>query len=564
MHAATHSILARAVGFTPMGRAYARAAAGDPAVDFGARALAVLGINVIVADDALANIPRSGPAIVVANHPSGALDGLALLTLMRRVRTDVRLLGNRWLRCVPELRECLVPLDVFGTAGSSVRRNASALRSAIHWLARGGCLVMFPSGEVAHSETPEGRVLDSSWHHTAAELAVRAGATVVPVFIDCRNSALFRSAGRIHPLLRTMLLPRELWARRGSAVSVNIGNPIGPGELGIRADAASRTALLRSRVDHLAPTPVALDPYPPKAAPRPVASRGLAAAIDANIAAIGTSLMIESGAFQVYCASADDLPAILPEIGRLRELTFRAAGEGTGLARDVDRFDRTYQHLFVWDRTRREIAGAYRVGATDVLGTDLYTRTLFDYDESLLGQIGPALELGRSFVAPDYQRDYSPLLLLWKGITRLVAQQPRYRRLFGVVSISDRYDTVSRQLLVKFLQNTRFDADLGRLVRARNPLAPPHGTSVDAVTVERLEDVSALVRQIEPDGKDIPVLLRQYLKLNAKLLGFTVDASFGNVLDGLILVDLDHVEPGILSRFMGKSASRAFRAAPVA
>jgi putative hemolysin len=579
-----------------MGRAYARAARGDPAVDFGARALAALGINVAVADDALANVPSSGPAIVVANHPSGALDGLALLTLMRRVRPDVRLLGNRWLRYVPELRDCLVPLDVFGTAGGAVRRNASALRSAIHWLARGGCLVMFPSGEVAHSETPEGRVLDSPWHHTAAELAVRAGATVVPVFIDCTNSALFRSAGRIHPLLRTVLLPRELWARRGSSVSVKIGNSIGSDELAARADAASRTALLRSRVDHLGcsslvsgsrgqhladklagpavderwhhlqhkrvlgvvSAPVAFDVRPPQSPPRPIAPRGLAAAIDANVAAIDPSLMIESGAFQVFCAKADDLPAILPEIGRLRELAFRAAGEGTGFARDVDRFDRTYQHLFVWDRARREIAGAYRVGATDVLGTDLYTRTLFDYDESLLRQVGPALELGRSFVAPDYQRDFSPLLLLWKGISRLVAQQPRYRRLFGVVSISDRYDTVSRQLLVRFLQNTRFDADLGQLVRARNPPAPPRSESVDAVTVERLEDVSALVRQIEPDGKDIPVLLRQYLKLNAKLLGFTVDASFGNVLDGLILVDLERVEPAILSRYMGKSELRTF------
>jgi hypothetical protein len=279
-------------------------------------------------------------------------------------------------------------------------------------------------------------------------------------------------------------------------------------------------------------------------------------AIDANIAAIGSSLMLESGAFQVYCASADDLPAILPEIGRLRELAFRTAGEGTGLARDVDRFDQAYQHLFVWDRTRRQIAGAYRVGATDVLGTDLYTRTLFDYDESLLRQIGPALELGRSFVAPDYQRNFSPLLLLWKGISRLVALQPRYRRLFGVVSISDRYDTTSRQLLMKFLQTTRFDAELGRLVRARNPPAPPRREAIEAITVERLEDVSALVRQIEPDGKDIPVLLRQYLKLNAKLLGFTVDASFGNVLDGLIIVDLDGVEPAILSRYMGRSEDR--------
>ena len=583
MHAAANSVLARAVGLTPIGRAYARAAAGDPAIDFSARALAVLGIDVVVPPDALADIPRTGPVIVVANHPSGALDGLALLTLIRRVRTDVRLLANRWLSCVPELRECVVPLDVFGPSTRAVRRNGTALRSAIQWLAHGGCLAIFPSGEVAHEEQPDGRVLDSPWRQTAAELAVRARATAVPVFIDARNSRLFRTAGRLHPLLRTALLPRELWRKRGTTLRVNVGASIAADELVSRADAAARTALLRSRVEHLATAtaeipnagpvlldrrtdvhhvgPVLLDRPGPQPTPSPVAPRGLAPAIDANHAAIQSSLLMESGAFQVYCAAASDLPAILPEIGRLREMTFRSVGEGTGLARDLDRFDQQYQHLFVWHRECRQIAGAYRVGATDVLGVEnLYTRTLFDYDEALLRQIGPALELGRSFVQPDYQRDFSPLLLLWKGISRLVARQPRYRRLFGVVSISDRYDTTSRQLLVKFLRHTRFDADLGRLVRAMNPPAPPRSEWVDAVTVERLEDVCALVRQIEPDGKDIPVLLRQYLKLNAKLLGFTVDASFGNVLDGLVLVDLDRIEPAILSRLMGKNEARTFLA----
>jgi putative hemolysin len=561
MHAAASSLLARAVGLTPIGRAYARAAAGDPAVDFSTRALRVLDIDVAVPRDALGHVPPTGPVIVVANHPFGALDGLVMLTLMRRVRPDMRLLANRWLNRLPEVRDCLVPVDLFGKPAEAVRRNSTALRSAIHWLECGGCLGMFPAGEVAHNETPGGRVTDSPWRHTAAELAVRAGATVVPLFIAGQNSRLFRAAGRVHPLLRTALLPHELWAKRGSTVSVTVGRSIVPAELASRTDPASRTALLRSRVDHLAAPPAAIDDGPPRPQPRPVASRGLAAAVDANVAALGSCLLMESGTFQVYCASATELPAILPEIGRLRELTFRGVGEGTGLARDFDRFDQVYQHLFVWDRARREIAGAYRVGATDVLGVNnLYTRTLFDYDESLLRQIGPALELGRSFVQPDYQRDFSPLLLLWKGISRLVSQQPRYRRLFGVVSISDLYNTTSRQLLIKFLQNTRFNADLGRLVRAKHPPAMPRNDAVDAVTVERLEDVCALVRQIEPDGKDIPVLLRQYLKLNAKLLGFTVDASFGNVLDGLVLVDLDHVEPAILSRYMGKMDAQAFLA----
>jgi GNAT acetyltransferase-like protein len=268
----------------------------------------------------------------------------------------------------------------------------------------------------------------------------------------------------------------------------------------------------------------------------------------------------------VMCARAADLPAVLPEIGRLRELTFRTAGEGSGLSRDLDRFDDTYRHVFVWDRRRGEIAGAYRVGATDEIiarsGVDgLYTRTLFDYDESLLSRIGPALELGRAFVQPQYQRDFSPLMLLWKGISQLVVREPRYRRLFGVVSISDHYTSMTRQLLVKFLQTTRFDADLGRLVKAIRPPAPPCSDFVETTTVERIEDVCALVRSLEADGKDIPVLLRQYLKLNARLLGFSVDPSFGNVLDGLVVVDLADVAPAILSRYMGRSEAGAFLSA---
>ena len=172
MHAAANSLLARAVGLTPIGRAYARAAAGDPAVDFSARALRILDIDVVVPREALDHVPRTGPVIVVANHPFGALDGLVILTLMRRVRSDMRLLANRWLDHLPELRDCLVPVDVFGRPADAVRRNSTALRSAMHWLERGGCLGMFPAGEVAHHETPAGRVIDSPWRHTAAELAL--------------------------------------------------------------------------------------------------------------------------------------------------------------------------------------------------------------------------------------------------------------------------------------------------------------------------------------------------------------------------------------------------------
>lgn len=560
MHASTSSLLARTFALTSLGRAYERASHDDGAPDFSTRALSALDVTIDVATEELQHIPASGPLVIVANHPCGAIDGLLLMSLLNRVRSDVKLLGNSLLRWVPGVQSNLLPLDVFGGTGS-IQRNAAALRQAMRWLKSGGAVLVFPAGEVAHEQGRGGNALDSTWQPTAAELADRTNAAVLPMFIAGGNSRLFRAAGWIHPLLRTAMLPRELWRIRGRTIPVRCGPCVLPDELASIRDADARTAVLRARVERLAPTPARH--LPADGAMVPVAARADTDRLSGNVAALSARLVLESGSYQVFCAPAGDLPEVLPEIGRLRELTFRHAGEGTGLPRDLDRFDETYEHLFVWDRMEREIVGAYRIGATDVVAAGgnvngLYTRTLFDYDARLLDEIGPALELGRAFVQPGYQRDFSPLLLLWRGISRVVATSGRYRRLFGVVSVSDRYDSTSRQLLVKFLQGTKFHAGLGRLVRAKNPPPPPRDRFVRNATVTSLEQVSALIRRIEPDGKDIPILLRQYLKLNARLLGFTVDENFGNVLDGLVLVDLADVQPAILSRYMGRAETAGF------
>jgi putative hemolysin len=537
-------LLERLVALTAIGRGYQAAVAGDPAVPFCTRALRQLDLSLDVEPAEVGRIPGTGPLVVVANHPSGAIDGLALLDVVGRARADVKVLANCMLRALPPLRSEVLAIDLFG--GRAARaRNVSALRQASAWLAAGHCLCVFPAGEVAHEPAP-GRMVDSPWHDTAAELAVRWGASVLPIHFDGGNSSLFRLAGRVHPLLRTILLPREMWARRGATVGVRIGNAVSADVVARESPKQGRTALLRARVEALANDP----------RPMPVADRGLAAAIEADIAALDDAALLHSGAFTVYCASASRLPAVLPEIGRLRELTFRGAGEGTGQARDLDGFDVHYLHLFVWDHERRAVAGAYRICPTDTLGRrgvkGLYTRTLFEYDQALLDRLGPALELGRSFVTPAYQRDYSPLLLLWKGIGRVVtASGGRYRRLFGAVSISDRYASATRELLVAFLQATRQDRSLAELVRARRPLSPVGAVAPD-LTRMRPGDVSAAIRRLEADGKDMPVLLRQYLRLNAKLLSFSVDPAFGDALDGLMVVDLAEVEPALLARVLGR------------
>jgi hypothetical protein len=341
-----------------------------------------------------------------------------------------------------------------------------------------------------------------------------------------------------------------MWLRRGTTVTVHVGDVVSADALRDRATATARTTWLRSSVDAL-----------PVAGRAAVAARGDSTAIEADVSALGESNLIESGRYAVYCAGANRLPAVLPEIGRLRELTFRAVGEGTGKARDLDEFDASYLHLFVWDRQRRELAGAYRVCPTDRLGPNgargLYTSTLFRFDEALLQRIGPALELGRSFVAPSYQRDFSPLLLLWKGIGRLVALAPHYRHLFGAVSISDRYSATTRNLLATFLSASCSDPRLKGLVQPRHPL-PRRPAAIAAGSPATFADLSSAVRALEADGKDMPVLLRQYLKLNAKLLGFSVDPSFGGALDGLLVVDLTEVDRPLLDRYLGRGGARSF------
>ena len=265
----------------------------------------------------------------------------------------------------------------------------------------------------------------------------------------------------------------------------------------------------------------------------------------------------------MFLAEASQIPTALREIGRLRELTYRAIGEGTGRQLDLDSFDERYLHLFSWDHKRKQIVGAYRLGRTDrIMAAEgvhgLYTRTLFRYDERLMARLSPALELGRSFVRIEYQKNYNALLLLWKGIGRFVATHPQYRVLFGPVSISCRYSDSSHRLLMAFLQQNHLDSDLAELVEAINPrLVNP----APARAIPRsVEEANQLVTEAESDGKGVPILLRQYLKLDAKLIGFNVDPQFGDALDALMMVDLTKVDAAILNRYMGRHATAQFLA----
>ena len=273
------------------------------------------------------------------------------------------------------------------------------------------------------------------------------------------------------------------------------------------------------------------------------------------------SLFASQGELDVYLVSAQEIPEILPEIGRLREISFQAVGEGTGNEIDLDEFDEHYQHLFLWDRSREQVAGAYRLAPTDKIIAShgpkgLYCSTLFDFEDTFLEHLNPSLELGRSFVTPDYQKSLAPLLALWKGIATYVSRNPQYHRLFGPVSISQDYTPLSQDIIVKFLRENRWNKELGPLVK---PLNPFPGNPEISPLLESIDQVSARVSESEADGKGIPILLKQYLKLNATLLEFNLDPAFSNCLDALILVDLHEAPSAVLSRYMGKEALAYFK-----
>jgi putative hemolysin len=260
------------------------------------------------------------------------------------------------------------------------------------------------------------------------------------------------------------------------------------------------------------------------------------------------------------------MPWCLQEIGRLRELSFRAAGEGTGRSSDVDLFDAYYLHLFLWDSRASAIVGAYRMGLVDEIlqrygRRGLYTYSLFKYGPRLLERLNPGIELGRSFVRAEYQRSFSALLLLWRGIGRFVLRSPQYAILFGPVSISNSYAPLSRQLMVEYLTTNNAEAELARHVRPKRPFRGPRSRLWDEAefaSVKDIEELSRLIARIEVDNKGVPILLRQYLKLGGRLLGFNADDRFSDALDGLIMVDLRASDPRVLSRYMGEEGAAAF------
>jgi putative hemolysin len=555
----------RVLSLSEVNRLYAQLPTLEAQHNYFPTILRTLSVGYEVTDEDRAKIPAQGPLIVVANHPFGAVDGLVLGDIMTSVRTDSRILGNRILARIPEVKPWIISVDPNGRPDSA-RANVGSMKSVVRWLRDGGALGVFPSGTVSHLRLRSG-VSDPSWHPNVAALVRLTGATVVPVFFEGQNSMVFQLAGLLHPAFRTVLLPSETVKRQHSTVSVRIGRPIPPEKSGRYLEDETLIQYLRFKTYALQrrESPVRMRFVPPHpfldADQKPLIEAVSVRALSDEIGGLpSTALLHESGDYRVYMATARQIPTTMLEIGRLREKTFRAANEGTGKACDLDEFDKSYLQLFMWNQASREIVGSYRLGRSDEIlarrGVEgLYTSSLFKFSRSFIDRMGPALEMGRSFIREEYQRKPTALALLWRGIGEYLVRNPKYKVLFGPVSISRSYQATSMRLMLEYLQRSRGDSTLAAMVRAKNPpragLHMEESRAID-VLVEDEDDVSSLISDLEDDNKGMPVLLRYYLRLGARVLSFNVDAAFGDCVDGLILVDLRKTEPKLLKRFMGE------------
>ncbi len=527
--------------------------------DFIDLLLSKLEISFEVSDEDIARIPKSGPFIVVANHPFGGLDDLILLRIFASVRPDFRIFTNPILDKCTCLDEYILP----GTEFSSFGRHESSreqLLKVAHYVKSGGCIGIFPSGNVSGFDIETNRIADAHWRTSVLRFTRNAGVPVVPVYFKGSNSLLFQLMGMLVPSLQSMKLPSELLNKKNSSVTLRIGKPIQVRDTEDFRDISRYGRYLRAKTyalgsslevkkfftpvdEHLSQAEDIIAPVPPETLSNEVQHL------------LPERLLFEVEQFSVFCTPASEIPSIILEIGRLREETFRLVGEGTNKSIDLDEYDIYYRHLFIWDRQAMRIVGAYRLG----MGAEImeaygikgfYINSLFRISEGFRPVMGAAIELGRSFIVPDYQRKPLSLYCLWKGILYYILKHPKYLFLIGPVSISNKFSDFSRSLMIEYIKKNYFDDDMARYVKPRHEFVPDTGSIDKEILIEGASDLGKFdrhIRDVEIEDSGMPVLLKKYLSLSGRIVAFNLDPDFNDALDGLLVLNLMNVPMTVIN-----------------
>lgn len=496
----------------------------------------------------LEQIPDSGPLVVVANHPTGTLDGLALLYALSRVRRDIKVVTNRMLSHLEPLSSLFIAVDNLGN-----RTRKSAVRQMEAQLERGGVLVFFPAGEVSRPSAQG--IVDRPWNPGFVKLARRYRATVLPVHLAGRNSLAFYAAALLFPALAMLMLIGEMFRQRGATLPVRIGERI-PFRYWHDANTAIKETADRFRLHVQRPGKGRKGVFRSECAiARPEDRARLRQAL-AQAEVLGQTP--DGKTIYLWQRRGMEEAPLLRELGRLREIAFRAVGEGSGRRRDIDRYDDDYQHLILWDDAALEIVGAYRfTPCADLVAQHgpgaLYSHTLFHYDDRMNEVLSQGIELGRSFIQPQYWGRRG-LDYLWTGIGAYLARYPNYRYLFGPVSISGGLPPAARDLLVAFYRLWFPAAQALAASRRPYPVSLPD-TLAQFGGKDYVEDLTRLKSLLGNLGCGIPPLYKQYSELcepgGVQFVDFGSDPAFSDCVDGLVVVDLSRLKASRRERYIG-------------
>ncbi len=550
------------LGLRRLAKGYQERPADASSAQFLQFALDALGVELRLSNgEALKNIPKTGPVLIVANHPLGGLEGIAIAHLLLAVRPDLKVLTNQILTRVPELKELFIGVDVL--SGNAARKNATGILQVNRHLSNGGAVLLFPAGLVSAIEVKRRKIEDRPWNRIAGQLAKKHNASCLPIYVNGRNSKLFYALGLIHPRLRTIMLARELANKQGRPLELRIGDLISPKELQPLPDSQSVTHYLRANTDLLAidrKTTILQAGVSKTSAP--VEQTTVA---DHVVQSLQDCLLVTRGNLEIYAAPFERLQSLMRIIGLSRELSFGAAGASTGKEDGIDRYDPHYMQFFIWDKEAKMIAGGYRMGKVEEIvekhGLDaLYSRSLYRYDKAFLKKIGPSLEMGRSFIHPDYQRQASVFEIIWQGIGAYVSRNPQYCTLFGGVTISKEYSDLARELIAEsMLEGFRAEQKFLTNIKPIRPLKTSKRvwTRDMLVALSNIKIINRLIGRCDP-GKTIPLLFRHYLSLNGKFICFSLNSSLSDSLDGLVMVDLRETPLKYLQRYFGKQEALDF------
>ncbi|MEL6812592.1 MAG: lysophospholipid acyltransferase family protein [Bacteroidota bacterium] len=505
-----------------------------------------------IPEEDLKRLPKKGPFITISNHPLGGIDGILLLKLLLEHRPDFKIIANFLLHRIEPLKPYVMPVNPFENH-KDAKSSLMGFKSALQHLREGHPLGIFPAGEV--STYRDGKlVVDKPWEVAAMKLVKKAEVPIVPIYFHAKNSKLFYRLAKMSDTLRTAKLPSELLTQKERLIKVRIGNPIQLKDQQEHESLEDFTEFLRKKTYVLSnpfqkkklleniPKTIKI-PKQPKKIAGPVSIEAMQQEINA-LHEDGKRLLISKN-YEVYLAPAVAIPNILQEIGRLREITFREVGEGTNQATDLDEYDSYYHHMFLWDSQAKVLAGAYRMGLGQKIyeryGIDgFYLQSLFRFEPELYDMMSKSIEMGRAFIIKQYQQRPMPLFLLWKGIVHTTLRFPEHKFLIGGVSISNQFSEFSKSLMIEFMKSNYYDPYVAQYIHPKKEYKVKlKDADKDFFFDESEADLNKfdkLIDEVEPGSLRLPVLIKKYIKQNAKVVAFNVDPLFNNAVDGLMYI----------------------------